>query len=76
MTHHEKLHLIDSEFTMSPLDDLRLARDLIQRNHKLIADYPTLEDSLKDLKSVIEMEYDNQLARSHQLKEIYDRVIE
>lgn len=72
MEHNEKLYLIDLEFTMSPIDDLRLARDLIQRNHALLKDYPSLEDSTKMLKRVISIEMEIQVSRDAQLKEIYD----
>jgi hypothetical protein len=72
MKFHEKLHLIDSNHIMSPIDDLRLARDLIARNTRMIADYPTLEDSLKLLKHVIAMELQHQIERNESLREIYE----
>lgn len=42
--------------TQSPIDDLKIASYLIDRNPKLIKDYPSLEDALKLLNHVIESE--------------------
>lgn len=47
---------IDDHVVTSPLIDLIVARDLIERNKKLLKDYPSLEDALNLLESVISRE--------------------
>lgn len=57
------MHNFDPKLTVdylsqSPLDDLELASQLIFRNKKLLKDYPSLEESLRLLDSVISREMD------------------
>lgn len=47
------LRTIDSETIMFPIDDLRLARELIDRNPNIINNYPGLETLKKALNSII-----------------------
>lgn len=53
---HKAVKTLDLEFVMMPLDDMQVALELLVRNGHLIEDYPSLEEAVKLLKSVIERE--------------------
>jgi len=50
------MHSIDLVVLLNPLADLEVAKELIERNGDLLIKYPSLEDSLKLLSSVIDRE--------------------
>jgi hypothetical protein len=49
--------MTDIEYAcLSPLDEIRLARNLVYMNHALVEKYPNLEDALRLITSVIDSE--------------------
>lgn len=47
------IRILDDECKPCPIDDLRIALELVERNKQLIEDYPSLEKVIKTLVQII-----------------------